>query len=437
MALSRQVIISDGTTTEYPITFADGYLSRDEVSVYEEFDDGTPTADIAFIFINDYLIELSRVPEAGHKIVIERDVEANARKVNFIPQYIKSSDLNTMYKHLLYLIQSVLDGRFEQAIIKDLDMGYNRIYNLGAPKQPNDAVRLVDIKTYTDLAEDLNKQNTAHEAAAKQSELNAKSSELAADASEKAATAAKEYAEAAITDDNLITVATDLKATPSNIKTVAGNIANVNDVAMIKEDVVTVSGISSDITTVSDNITYVQDVSNNIQDVKNAVVSAANAKVSETNAKASENNAKASENNAQIWTEGEDPDVTSLGGTHSAKKWAELAGSLVDIHPSSETVAGIVRLSTTAEAKEGLDDASAITPLKLSQVASEKQDIANLSQTLDNSTTKYPSNKAVKTAIDAKDSLPSQSGQSGKFLTTDGTTASWADVTSSTITYWE
>lgn len=57
-----------------------------------------------------------------------------------------------------------------------------------------------------------------------------------------------------------------------------------------------------------------------------------------------------------------------------------------------------------------------------------KQDISNLSQTLDNSTTKYPSNKAVKTAIDAKDSLPSQSGQSGKFLTTDGTNPSWADV---------
>lgn len=187
MALSRQVIISDGTTTEYPITFADGYLSRDEVSVYEEFDDSTPNADIAFIFINDYLIELSRVPEAGHKIVIERDVEANARKVNFIPQYIKSSDLNTMYKHLLYLVQSVLDGRFEQAIIKDLDMGYNRIYNLGAPQQPDDAVRLVDIKEYTDLAEDINKQNAAHEAAAKQSEINAKAS---ADASAASATAA-------------------------------------------------------------------------------------------------------------------------------------------------------------------------------------------------------------------------------------------------------
>lgn len=180
MALSRQVIISDGTTKQYPITFADGYLSRDEVKVYEEFDDGTPNSDIAFTFINDNLIQLNRVPVSGNKIVIERDVEASARKVDFLPQYIKSSDLNTMYKHLLYLIQAVLDGRFEESIIKDLDMGYNRIFNLGAPQQDNDAVRLIDIKTYTDLAKDLNSQNAAHAAAAKQSELNAKSSETAA-----------------------------------------------------------------------------------------------------------------------------------------------------------------------------------------------------------------------------------------------------------------
>ena len=34
-------------------------------------------------------------------------------------------------------------------------------------------------------------------------------------------------------------------------------------------------------------------------------------------------------------------------------------------------------------------------------------------------------------------SLPSQTGNAGKFLTTDGTNASWATVVSSTITYWD
>lgn len=57
-----------------------------------------------------------------------------------------------------------------------------------------------------------------------------------------------------------------------------------------------------------------------------------------------------------------------------------------------------------------------------------RQLTSNLSQTIDESTSKYPSNAAVKAAIDAKDSLPSQTGNSGKFLTTNGTTASWGTV---------
>lgn len=231
----------------------------------------------------------------------------------------------------------------------------------------------------------------------------AESSDTAAQAAT-AAIEAKQYVEEAITDNNLITVATDLKATPSNIKivatnindvnsvadnitninavadnetnisavnankanidTVADNIDSVNDVAMIKDDVVIVSGSASDIMTVSDNVADIKNVSNNMQDVKNAVVSA-------TNAKASEDNAKISENNAHTWAEGEDRNVVRLGGTHSAKKWAELAGSLVDVHPASETTSGIVRLSTTEEAKEGFDDSTAITPLKLTQVVDD------------------------------------------------------------------
>lgn len=187
MVLSRQVYISDGTTKQYPIAFADGYLSRDEVNVYEEYDDGTPDKDIPFTFINDNLIQLTTVPKSGTRIVIERDVEASSRKVVFIPQYIKSSDLNTMYQHLLYLIQALMDGRLESTIKSDLDMGYNKIINLGAPTNDNDAVRLIDIKTYTDLAQSLNQQNAAHEAAAKVSETNAKASENAAKASQNAA----------------------------------------------------------------------------------------------------------------------------------------------------------------------------------------------------------------------------------------------------------
>lgn len=65
---------------------------------------------------------------------------------------------------------------------------------------------------------------------------------------------------------------------------------------------------------------------------------------------------------------------------------------------------------------------------KLDSAVFDKQDKSNLAQTLDTSTTKYPSCNAVKTAIDAKDSLPSQAGNSGKFLNTDGTVATWKSI---------
>lgn len=89
---------------------------------------------------------------------------------------------------------------------------------------------------------------------------------------------------------------------------------------------------------------------------------------------------------------------------------------------------------------DGTDDVviGTIDPLKHKfavEISTAIQTTANLSQTLDTSTTKYPCNKAVKDAIDAKDSLPSQSGNSGKFLTTNGSTASWGEVTMTTITY--
>jgi hypothetical protein len=42
----------------------------------------------------------------------------------------------------------------------------------------------------------------------------------------------------------------------------------------------------------------------------------------------------------------------------------------------------------------------------------------------------------IKEQIKNFDALPSQTGNAGKYLMTDGTTASWGDVVSSTITYW-
>ena len=381
MALSRQVIISDGTTKQYPITFADGYLSRDEVKVYEEFDDGTPNSDIPFIFINDNLIELSRVPISGNKIVIERDVEADARKVNFIPQYIKSSDLNTMYKHLLYLIQSVLDGRFEEGIIKDLDMGFNRIYNIGAPKQDNDAVRLIDVKNYTDLAQSLNQQNAAHAAAAKVSETNAKASETAAKASQNAAAASAQSAANTVNgfdahaadkqqdfDDNYTSKLNTFNSNATS-KTNAFNsnaISKTNDFNTNATNKTTVfnNNASSKTTDFNDNATAKTTAFNDNYTDKKALIDAqvAIAESSATNA----NNYK---DKAKEWAISQnlvdDEDYSSKHWAGKSKYWAEQAQSVTQVTDASETAKGIARIATDAEVGTGTDDSTIVTPKKL------------------------------------------------------------------------
>ena len=71
----------------------------------------------------------------------------------------------------------------------------------------------------------------------------------------------------------------------------------------------------------------------------------------------------------------------------------------------------------------------------------DKQDTSNLVASISSSSTdtQYPSAKCVYDAIEnniISGQLPSQSGNNGKFLTTDGTNASWSDVVAIILRQW-
>lgn len=184
-------------------------------------------------------------------------------------------------------------------------------------------------------------------------------------------------------------------ANATNITTVATSINNVNAVAGNKTNIDNVAANKTDINNVASNITAVNNVSENMADVKKAVQSA---------------------NDAKLWAVGTKTEKPE----GSSKYWAEEAKNAVQVYDASETVKGIVRLATSDEVTAGTNNSAAITPLKLKQKIA--QDLTNPSADT------VPSTKAVKTAIDTKDSLPSQTGNDGKFLTTNGTTTSWAAV---------
>ena len=133
-----------------------------------------------------------------------------------------------------------------------------------------------------------------------------------------------------------------VNANATNINAVAANKVNIDAVNANKTNIDNVAANKTNINTVSENITAVNNVSENMADVKNAVQSA---------------------NDAKLWAVG----TITEKPEGSSKYWAEQAQQSAQVYNASETVKGIVRLATSEEAESGLDDTTAITPLKLKQ----------------------------------------------------------------------
>lgn len=118
----------------------------------------------------------------------------------------------------------------------------------------------------------------------------------------------------------------------------------------------------------------------------------------------------ASQDNAEkshIWAEGTDSQVEELGGEHSAKEWAEIAEKSVS-GAKWGNITGT--LSHQTDLKNALDDKANSSELATVATTGSYNDLTN------------------KPTI--PEGLPSQAGNNGKFLTTNGSTASWETVSS-------
>lgn len=197
-------------------------------------------------------------------------------------------------------------------------------------------------------------------------------------------------------------------------------------------------------------------------------------------------------NNSKIWAEGTDEEVVAIGGEHSSKTWSllskeyaeaaeqikqqigtplnvqgrvdsvqslpssgnkngdmyfvgpessddlseyvwinnkwEFLGKLgVSVPDASESEKGIVKLATQNEITNRIGN-NVVTASKLpTNIDWSKVDNKPSTVSGYGITDAYTKTE-VDTKIDAKDSLPSQEGNSGKFLTTDGSVAKWEDI---------
>lgn len=278
--------------------------------------------------------------------------------------------------------------------------------------------------------------------------------------------------------NSVLTVSGDI----SNVNTVAGNTTNINTVAGISSNVTTVAGIASDVTDVKNNATNINTVATNISNVNTAATNISNINTAASNiaaiiaAPTAAQNAATSATNAQKWAEGTDTDVTPLGGTHSSKGWAnraqEIAESLGAIYKpagsiafaslpalSADVLGNVYNITdsftTTADFVEGAGDnypagtnvaivdvgtggshsykydvLSGVVDLSAYRTAAQQDVIDSGKQATLVSGTNIKTinnNSILGSGNLALESLPSQTGNSGKFLTTDGTDASWSD----------
>ena len=235
--------------------------------------------------------------------------------------------------------------------------------------------------------------------------------------------------------DSEVTLVADNMA---SVMTTASSITDVQNVASDITNINTVAGISSDVSTVATNSTAVNTAATNIA----AIIAAPTAATNAANSAAE----------AQIWAEGTDGQVSPLGGEHSSKGWANVAKQYAESIGAALKYKGSVStysaLPSTGQeigdfwnvldtgknyAWTGTewDDVSGIMDLSAYRTAAAQDVIDSGKQATLVSGTNIKtvnSNSLLGSGNVDIDALPSQTGQSGKFLTTNGTSASWAEV---------
>ena len=283
--------------------------------------------------------------------------------------------------------------------------------------------------------------------------------------------------------DSEVTLVSDNMA---SVMTTASNISDVNAVAGNATNINTIAGISSDVTTVSTNATAVTTTATNMAAIIAAPTAAQNAATSATNAQTwaegtdTAVTALGGEHSSKGWANVAKQYAESIG---AALKYKGSVATYSALPATGQQIGDFWNVLDTGKnyAWTGTewDDVSGVVDLSAYRTSAQQDVIdGNLSTAITNHTgntsnphsvTKAqvglgnvdntadldkPISTATQTALNAKqdtlvsgtniktvngnsllgsgnvniNGLPAQTGQSGKFLTTDGTDASWANV---------
>lgn len=142
MALSRYTVLGDGVKTQFAVTFPSGYLNESDVKVQvnNEVDGNQDPIFRTLTFVSEFLVDVGAVPGLNEIVVFTRNVNRIAPENDFINRdQLTETALDENQLQAIMLVQEVLDGRFDSPFEIDVDLGSNRITNLGDPVDGQDA----------------------------------------------------------------------------------------------------------------------------------------------------------------------------------------------------------------------------------------------------------------------------------------------------------
>lgn len=200
MALSRVIKTGNGSTNQFVVDFATGYLSQSDITcrVGEEVDGSGAPAYRTITFLSESLMQISGpIPAAGARVVFERTVEKEDTLIHFTNgDVLDEENLDISFKQILMIVHEVLDSRFG-VFNNDLDLGGFQIKNLGDPTEINDAANKAYVDSRISTGQDSANAAAASAAAAAASASSASTSNSQAQQARIDAQAARDVSEAA------------------------------------------------------------------------------------------------------------------------------------------------------------------------------------------------------------------------------------------------
>lgn len=323
-------------------------------------------------------------------------------------------------------LQLSRDGKEPNFMDADLDMNSHKIINSAYPTEDID----VATKGYVD---DVAGNAAEYAAQASASAARAAVSEQHAAVYAQVAEDARAQVDGLINNDGFKAVAEDLQSADSSIKKTASNIEDIHKAALLDptsiekaglvgehiNEILPITNHLNEIDTVSANIASVNKVSTNIDNVNKVAGADDNIRVVATNIGSVNTVSTNIDNVNRVAPNADklsqlDDDVEQLLKQINGEGGLDSMVSGDNVTQATMSARGTARFATDSEVQAGTSTDVMITPKQLKQYGGGgggsvdaytkaetddklllKQDIANLSQTIDDSTTKYPSTAAV------------------------------------------